>query len=99
MRRAEKQSQSPVNRLLESADTATGAISIAAGSVAIGSIAKAIGIAKRFTSGLGVATLDENLEHLGDATETALSRVEKNLEAQGERIEEIERRLNSEETP
>ncbi|MGD0154745.1 MAG: hypothetical protein ABSB50_01515 [Terracidiphilus sp.] len=97
MRRAEKQSQSPVNRLLESADTATGAISIAAGSAAIGSIAKAIGIAKRFTSGLGVATLDENLEHLGDATETALSRVEKNLEAQGERIEEIERRLNSEE--
>ena len=33
----------------------------------------------------------------GDATEAALSRVEKNLEAQGVRIEEIERRLNSKE--
>ena len=97
MRRAEKQNKSPVNRLLESAETAVGIISISTGSVAIGGIAKAIGIAKRITSGLGVAMLEENLDHLGDATEAALSRVEKNLDAQGVRIEEIERRLNSNE--
>ena len=97
MRRAEKQNQPPVNRLLEHAETAVTAVGLATGSVAIGNIAKAFGIARRFTSGVGVATLEENLNHLGDATEAALSRVEKNLDAQGVRIGEIERRLNSEE--
>jgi hypothetical protein len=97
MRRAEKQSRPPVDRLLQGASSTAEALSIATGSVAIGGIAKAFSIAKRFTSGLGVATLSENLDHLGDATEAALSRVEKNLEAQGFRIEEIERRLNSNE--
>lgn len=97
MRRAEKQNQSPVNRLLEGAESAAGAVSIATGSVTIGCIARAFGIAKRITSGLGVATLEENLEHLADAAEAALSRVEKNLDAQGVRIEEIERRLHSDE--
>lgn len=97
LRRAEKQNQSPVTRLLECAESATQAISLAKGSVAVGCIAKAFGIARRFTSELGVATLSENLDHLGDATETALSRVEKNLYAQGVRIDEIERRLNSKE--
>lgn len=97
LRRAEKQNQSPANRLLESAETIATAASLTTGSVAIGSIAKVFGIARKFTSGLGVATLEENLDHLGDATEAALSRVEKNLDAQGIRIEEIERRLNSKE--
>jgi len=97
MRRAEKQNQSLATGLLEGAESATQSISLVTGSVTIGGIAKAFGIAKRFTSGLGVATLAENLDHLGDATETALSRVEKNLEAQGIRIDEIERRLNSDE--
>jgi hypothetical protein len=97
LRRAEKQNQSPANRLIEGAALTAEAISLATGSVAIGSIARAFGIAKRFTSGLGVATLDENLDHLGDATEAALLRVERNLGAQGVRIDEIERRLNSSE--
>ena len=97
LRRAEKQNQSPVTGLFEGAETATQAISLVTGSVTIGGIAKAFGIAKRFTSGLGVATLAENLDHLGDAAETALSRVEKNLAAQGVRIDEVERRLNSDE--
>ncbi len=97
MRRDERQHQSPVNRLIAEAASTTEAISLATGSVAIGSIAKALGIAKTFTSGLGVATLEENLDHLGDAAEAALSRVEKNLEMQGVLICEIERRLNSNE--
>ncbi|MGD0478541.1 MAG: hypothetical protein ABSA42_00140 [Terracidiphilus sp.] len=97
MRRADRQNRSPVNRLLEGAETAATAVSLATGSIQIGSIAKVFGIAKRFTSGLGVATLEENLNHLGDATEAALSRVEENLNAQGVRIDEIERRLNSNE--
>jgi len=96
MRRAEKQSQSPVDHLLQGASSTAEALSLATGS-AIGGIAKAFGIARRFTSGLGVATLDENLDHLGNATEAALSRVERNLEAQGVRVDEIERRLNSNE--
>jgi hypothetical protein len=97
MRRTEKQGQSPVNGFLEGAESAAQAISLTTGSVAIGSIAKAFGVARKFTSGLGVATLSENLDHLGDATEAAISRIEKNLEAKGVRIEEIERRLNSNE--
>lgn len=97
MRRAEMQSQSPVNRFLDGAESIAQAASIVTGSVAIGSIARTFGIARRFTSGVGVATLEENLDHLGDATEAALSRVEKNLDAQGVRIGEIERRLNSNE--
>jgi len=95
MRSAEKQNQSPVNRLLEGAASTAETISVATGSVTIGGIAKAFGIASRFTLGLGVATLSENLDHLGNATEAAISRVEKNLEAQCVRIDEIERRLNS----
>jgi len=97
MRHAEKRNQSQVNRLLEGAASTAEVISLATGSVAIGSIARAFGIARRFTSGLGVATLDENLDHLGDATGAALSRVEKNLDGQRVRIDEIERRLNSNE--
>jgi hypothetical protein len=97
MRRAEKQNQSLVNRLLEGAASTAEAASLVTGSVTIGCIAKTLGIAGKFTSGLGVATLAENLDHLGEATEAAISRVEKNLEAQGVRIDEIERRLNSNE--
>jgi hypothetical protein len=95
MRRAEKQNQSPINLLLEGAESASLAVGLATGSRTVGTIAKTFGIAKRFTSGLGVATLSENLDHLGDAAEAAFARVEARLESQGCQIEEIERRLNS----
>jgi len=90
MRLAEKQSQSPVSGSFEGTEFTAHAVSLATGSVAIGSIAKAFGIARSFTSGLGVTTLSKKLDHLGDATESALSRVERNLETQGLRIEEIQ---------
>lgn len=95
MRRAERQNQSPVDRILESAESATNAISLTTGLAPIGGIAKAFGVARRFTSELGVATLSENLDHLGNATEAALSRVEKKLEARGVRVDEIYGLLNS----
>ncbi len=97
LRRAERQNQSPVDRILESAESATNAISLTTGLAPIGGIAKAFGVARRFTSELGVATLSENLDHLGNATEAALSRVEKKLEAQGVRVDEIEHLLNGQE--
>ena len=95
MRRAERVNQSPINRLLEGAESASLAVGLATGSRTVGAIAKTFGNAKKFTSGLGVATLSENLDHLGEAAETAIARVEARLELQGCQIEEIERRLNS----
>jgi hypothetical protein len=95
MRRGERQNQSPISKLLEGAESAASSAGLATGSKTVVAIAKTFGIAKRFTSELGVATLSENLEYLGGAAEAAFARVEAKLELQGYKIEEIERRLNS----
>jgi hypothetical protein len=95
MRRFENLSKTPGSNLIDRAEIVANAVGLVTGSSTVGLIARTLGIAKKFTSGLGVSTLEENLNHLGNATEENFSRLEKNLYGQGVRIDEIERRFES----
>lgn len=97
MRQYESLSKPVAAGLLDRAETFATSASIVTGSVAVGLIAKTLGVAKKFTSELGVATLDENIDHLGKVTEMAIGRVEKKLDAQGLKVEEVARRIESSE--
>jgi hypothetical protein len=88
MRQFESLSKSPVGPLLTGVETVAQAASLVTSAPIAGVIAKSLGIAKRFTSGLGVATLDENIDHLGRATEMAISRVSEKFEAEASQIQE-----------
>jgi hypothetical protein len=95
MRQFESLSKSPVESLLSGAETVCQVAGVAANSPIAGAITKGLGIAKKFTSGLGVATLDENIDHLGKATEMAIARVEEKLDGQGVRIDKIQEKVES----
>ena len=86
--------QSPTGRVVSGAADVVGAVAALTGLSVAGGIAKAVGIAVKI-SALGVPTVDRNLKLLGEATEDALSRVERKLIAQGETAEEIKRRMES----
>lgn len=104
-RRNEELSKSPVGGVIESTIPVAGAAvgfatAVAsggsAGLVVAGSIVAGLGIVDWFRR-LGTSKINENLEALGQATEDALIRVEDVLRKQGTAIDEIKRRLESEE--
>jgi DNA-binding transcriptional MerR regulator len=104
VRRDEELSRSPVGRVIESglpvagAAVSLGTALVSGGStvlVVAGSIVAASGIVDWFRR-LGTSKVSENLEVLGQATEDALSRVENVLREHGTSIDEIKRRLESE---
>jgi hypothetical protein len=57
----------------------------------VGYIANALGLSKILLE-LGVSSVEDNLTYLGLATETALCRIEQNLEEHGVEVAEIRRR-------
>ncbi len=95
MRQFESLSKPATGGLLAGVEAVAESASLVIGRPGVGLIAKTIGVAKKFTAGLGVATLDENIAHLGNAAELAISRVERKLDGQGVRLDEIERRIAS----
>jgi hypothetical protein len=104
-RRNEELTQSPVGGVLSSGATAAGAaVTVATtlvaggppGLVLAGSVVAGMGIVDWFRK-LGTSQVNENLEALGQATEDALNRVENFLKDHGTAIDEIKRRLGSEE--
>lgn len=104
-RHNEELTQSPAGDVLGSTATVAGttvtlANSLAAGGHAglaiAGSVVAGMGIVDWFRK-LGTSKVNENLEALGQATEDALNRVENILKEQGTDIDEIRRRLDSEE--
>jgi hypothetical protein len=107
-RKIEGSSQSPVGGVIEdavslarpalvvaSAVVATGAAG-GAGLAIAGSLVAGLGIVVWFRK-LGSAKVNENFELLGQATEDALNRVERVLLEHGTSIDEIKRRLTSQE--
>jgi hypothetical protein len=107
-RKIEGSSQSPVGGVIEdavslarpalvvaSAVVATGAAG-GAGLAIAGSLVAGLGIVDWFRK-LGSAKVNENFELLGQATEDALNRVERVLLEHGTSIDEIKRRLTSQE--
>lgn len=104
-RQNEEISKTPVGSVLESGTSVAGAVvalgtSLASGGhtglVMVGSVVAGMGIVDWFHK-LGTTKVNENLEALGQATEEALSRVEAALNEQGQSIDEIKRRLDSDE--
>jgi hypothetical protein len=104
-RRDEERSKSPIGSRIESvASLAAPAVVLgksltaggSAGLAVAGSIVAGMGIVEWFRK-LGSSKVNENLEALGQATEDALSRVENILEQHGTAIDEIRRRLQSDE--
>jgi hypothetical protein len=104
-RHNEELSRLPVGNVLESGTSAAGAAvafstSLVAGGhiglVMAGSVVAGMGIVDWFRK-LGTSKVNENLEALGQATEDALNRIEGVLKGQGETINEIKRRLQSDE--
>lgn len=107
-RRMEELSGPPVGNLIGRAASATGpALAIGASLVTAGVVsASALVVAGGIVGGLGIVDwfrrlgsfrVEENLESLGQATEDAFNRVERVLTEQGETIEEIKRRFESQE--
>jgi hypothetical protein len=105
VRRDEDLSKSPVGGLIESGLPVAGAVvslgtALTAGGstglVVASSIVAGLGIVDWFRK-LGSSKVNENLETLGQATEDALNRVEDVLKEHGIAIDEIKRRLNSDE--
>jgi len=105
VRRDEELSKSAVGGLIESGLPVAGAAAslgtalVSGGStglVVAGSIVAGLGIVDWFRK-LGSSKVNENLEALGQATEDALNRVENVLKEHGTSIDEIKRRLESEE--
>jgi hypothetical protein len=86
-REIEELSRTPGGKLVTSAKNL---ISLVPGA---GPIANAIGLSK-FMMDLGLSTVEENIAFLGKATATALDRIERKLETQGVRVEEIAERYN-----
>jgi len=89
-REFEELSRTPGGKLVTSAKNV---ISLVPGA---GPIANAIGLSKIMMD-MGLSTVEENIDFLGKATATALDRIERKLEAQGVRVEEIELRYNGQE--
>lgn len=105
VRRDEELSKSAVGGLIESGLPVAGAAAglgtalVSGGSTGLviaSSIVAGLGIVDWFRK-LGSSKVNENLEALGQATEDALSRVENVLREHGMAIDEIERRLKSDE--
>jgi DNA-binding transcriptional MerR regulator len=107
-RRMEEAPKPPVGGVLENAVSlarpalAAASAVVAAGASAgtglavAGSVVAGLGTVDWFRK-LGTAKVDENLESLGQATEDALNRVERVLLEHGTSIDEINRRLKSQE--
>jgi hypothetical protein len=104
-RRIEELSKSPIGAVLESGSAVVGSVAALSTSLAAsglsglaiaGSVVAGMGIVDWFRK-LGTSKVSENLEDLGQATEDALSRVEKILRVHGATIDEIKSRLNSDE--
>jgi DNA-binding transcriptional MerR regulator len=104
-RRSEELPKSPVGSVLESGISLAGsAVALGASVVAgrpaglaiTGSVVAGMGIVDWFRK-LGTSKVNENLEALGQATEDALNRVENALRKHGTSIQEIQRRLESNE--
>jgi hypothetical protein len=106
-RRNDEESRSTVGRAIgELISGASPAVAVAsaigsgsggnAGLAIAGGIIGGLGIADWFRK-LGSSKFAENLETLGEATEDALNRVEKNLQDQGVAIDEIRKRIESDE--
>ncbi len=103
-RQYEELSQSAVGGAFESgASVASAAVALGtslvaggpAGLAVAGSVVAGMGIVEWFRR-LGASKVNENLESLGQATEDALNRVENVLREHGTAIEDIKRRLESE---
>jgi hypothetical protein len=97
MRQFESLSKPAGGNLVNGAEMIANVASLVTGTGAVGLVEKTFGVAKMFTAGLGVATLEENLNFLGAAVEADISRLEKKLDRQGVSIEEIRRRIESSE--
>ena len=95
MRQFEGLSKPVATTSMEAVEIAVTAASIVTANPIAGAIAKSIGVARKFTSRLGVATLEENIDHLGRTTEMAIARIEGKQDAQGGWIEGIEEKIAS----
>lgn len=95
MREYERLSKAPGGKLVSGAEVVAGVVGAVSCSSGVSLISGALGIAKRFTGGIGVATIEENLDHLGRSTEAAILRVEEKLSAQGASVEEVRERIES----
>jgi hypothetical protein len=96
MRKYDRLSRSTVSRVTAQIGQAAGAVADAASSSPISRVRGMLGIADLIRR-LGVPTVEENLDFLGDATEEAISRVERALAAQGKDTNDLRQRIESDE--